>query len=337
MGSVNNVLNIIFLVFLIFAGGVALYQKKASKNKKTSGDANGSSEISKSIQKTKDNCESVGVTDFLNFEKISNDMIIRDMSTKFTMVVHCSGLNYDLMSENEKAMVEESFIDLLNFIQFPTQIYVQTRKVDLKDSLKLYEQKVKNIENEIRILIDRYNELKAQKNVSYDQLGILEYEIQRKENLYDYAQDLKNHIERMSMNKDVLQQKYYIVLTYHIEELGLMNNLTEPEVEQMARAELITRCSSIMGAIGGCGIEAEILDSNGLAELIYMAVNRDDAEQYRLKDSMEAGFYRLYSTTETAKALQQDKMEDIADDMDNQLQFINGQLDLSKISKLVNE
>ena len=60
-----------------------------------------------------------------------------------------------------------------------------------------------------------------------------------------------------------------------------------------------------MSALGGCGIESRILDSNGLVELLYMAFNRDDAELYRLKDNMEAGFYRLYSTTKNALEAQQ--------------------------------
>ena len=40
------------------------------------------------------------------------------------------------------------------------------------------------------------------------------------------------------------------------------------------------------------------LDSNGLAELLYIAYNRDDAEIYDLEKALNAGYDELYSTGE---------------------------------------
>ena len=304
MAGVTSMLNIVIFTILLIVMVFAFIQKNKVKKEKSAVDTNDGASHLKDVKKDISS-QIEYVQDFLDFEKITSNMIVRENGSKFTMIVNCSGINYDLMSENEKMMVEEAFIDLLNFIRFPIQIYVQTRKVDLKDSLKTYDAKIIAIQNEIRLLYDNYNTMKAEPDTSVDQLAILEYEIERKQNLFEYAADLKKNIERMSMNKNVMQQKYYIILTYHIEELGLMNKFSEAEVERMAYAELFTRSQSIMSALGGCGIESRILDSNGLVELLYMAFNRDDAELYRLKDNMEAGFYRLYSTTKNALEAQQ--------------------------------
>lgn len=326
MTTVFNVLNYIVLFILLTAVVIFGYQRRKSKKSQPK-----SINLPKEDKKNIDyGCEYV--QDFLNFERIDKDMIIREKGSKFTMVIHCSGINFDLMSESEKTMVEEAFIELLNFIQFPIQIYVQTRKVDLKDSLKSYSSKITTIENELRALVDEHSSLKADNTTSSEQLEMLEYEIKRKQNLYEYAADLKTHIERMSINSNVLQHRYYIVVTYRIEELGLMVDFTDEEIAEMAYSELYTRCHSIISALVGCDIEAKILDSNGLAELLYMAFNRDDAELYRLNDSMEAGFYRLFSTTDAAVGAQPNIAGAASDENEMQVQLAYG-LGFDEISK----
>lgn len=327
MNSLFDALNYIVLIILIVAVVFMVVQRSKSKKQKPEDNL-----IPKELKKNKE-FEVEYVQDFLDFEKISNDMIIRDKGTKYTMVVNCSGINFDLMSDNERMLVEEAFIELLNFIQFPIQIYVQTRKVDLKDSLKTYGKKITEIENEIRVLVDEYNNLKVEAEVDTERLGMLAYEIQRKQNLYEYAGDLKNHIEKISINSNVLQQKYYIVITYHIEELGLMVNFSEAEIMEMAYAELYTRCHSIISALLGCGIEARIVDSNSLAELLYMAFNRDDAELFRLKDNMEAGFYRLYSTTEYITNVQEEAFDFDEDETGEQILMLTDGTELDEYSK----
>ena len=76
------------------------------------------------------------VFDFMNFDRIEDNMIVQKNGRKFLMVIDCQGINYDLMSEEEKVGVEAGFIQLLNTLQEPIQMYVQTRKVNLEGSLQ---------------------------------------------------------------------------------------------------------------------------------------------------------------------------------------------------------
>ena len=63
------------------------------------------------------------------------------------MVLECQGVNYDLMSSVEKVAVEEGFLQFLNSLRYPIQIYVQSRTVDLTKSLDGYRKKLKEWSN----------------------------------------------------------------------------------------------------------------------------------------------------------------------------------------------
>ncbi|MGE5329488.1 MAG: hypothetical protein ACM3KR_08270 [Deltaproteobacteria bacterium] len=322
---------VLLIVLVIVAVFLIIINKK--KNKSHNSEP-GEEAISKpENKKQKPDYEVDSVQNFLDFEKIAKNMIVREKGSRFTMVIHCSGINFDLLSGNEKMMVEESFIEFLNFIRYPVQIYVQTRKVDLKDSLKTYGTKISRIEDEIKELINQYDTVKGQDYDNASELEMLEFEIRRKQNLLDYAVDLKENIELMSINSNVLQHKYYIAVTYRLEELGLMINFSEDEIIEMVFAELYTRCHGIMSTLSGCDIKTKVLDSNELAELLYMAFNRDDAELCRLRDVMDAGFYRLYSTTEDSLELGYNELQDFGQNQDeNQLLLLTDSLELDESS-----
>ena len=64
----------------------------------------------------------------------------------------------------------------------------------------------------------------------------------------------------------------------------------------MAFSELYTRAQSVVRTLGVCGINAKVMNSNELVELLYMAYNRDEAEIYGLDKALKAGYDELYST-----------------------------------------
>jgi hypothetical protein len=127
------------------------------------------------------------------------------------------------------------------------------------------------------------------------------YDIQKKQNILEYGKDIVMNIERMSLNKVVLQRKYYIAVSYHISEAGLTNKYSREETLDLAYSELYTRAKSIQNALLSAGVDSHVLDSNELGELLYMAFNRDDSEFYSLKKALDSGFYRLYSTSKDVR------------------------------------
>ena len=50
------------------------------------------------------------VKKFMEFDDIEDDMIVQDKGNRFVMVLKCTGINYDLMSEPAMLAVEEKEI-----------------------------------------------------------------------------------------------------------------------------------------------------------------------------------------------------------------------------------
>lgn len=235
------------------------------------------------------------VMDFMEFDKIEDNMIVQKNGLKYIMVVECQGINYDLMSEVEKNSVEEGFIQFLNTIRHPIQIYVQTRTINLESSLQTYRDKVKEIEDRYNRQEMQYKEMQSSGRYTREQLSKAYYELVKQRNLKEYGKDIIYNTEKMSLNKNVLNQKYYIVVPYYPEELG-ENDFDKEEIKNLAFSELYTRCQSIISTLSACDVGGKVLTSNELAELLYVAYNRDEQEAFGLDKALQAEYDELYST-----------------------------------------
>jgi len=247
------------------------------------------------------------IRDFMEFDKVEDDMIVQNDGTRYIMAIRCMGINYDLMSEPEMLAVEEGFANFLNTLKFPIQLYVQARSLDLTEGIHAYHSRLDNLKVECDKYVDSVNRAKATNPMlTNGQKQQMEYEIKKRKNLIEYGTDIVNYIERMSLNRNILQRKYYIIVSYETAEMGMTNNFTKEEAKDVAYSELYTRCKTIQAAIAPCGVESTLLKSEELAELLYIAYNKDDADVYDVKKALNSGFYRLYST---AKSVAEKKRE----------------------------
>ena len=235
------------------------------------------------------------IFNFMEFDKIEDNMIIQKNGKKYLMVVKCQGINYDLMSGVEKNSVEQGFIQYLNTLRYPIQIYVQTRTVDLTGSLSTYKQKVRDLGDNLARKEFEYNQKIRSGEYNQETLAGEKFEVVKARNLYEYGTDIVSNTERMSLNRNILTKQYYIVLSYYPEEAN--NNIYgEDEISNIAFSELYTRAQSTISLLSVCGVNGKILDSNELADLLYSAYNRDEAEIYDLNKAINAGYDSLYTT-----------------------------------------
>lgn len=235
------------------------------------------------------------IFNFIDFDKIEDNMIIQDDEKRFLMIIECQGINYDLMSGLEKNSVEQGFLQLLNTLRYPIQIYVQTRTVNLSNSVNSYKQRVNDIKNELNNKQIDYNQKMHSGQYTSDELNKEKYEIVRQKNLYEYGVDIINNTEKMSLNRNILSKKYYIIISYYSEEVG-NSNFDKEEIRNLAFSELYTKSQSIISSLSVCGINGKVLNSIELAELLYVAYNRDESEIYDLRKSLNSGYEDLYST-----------------------------------------
>ena len=235
------------------------------------------------------------IFNFMEFDTVDDNMIIQKNGTRFLMLIECQGINYDLMSGIEKASVEEGFVQFLNTLRNPIQIYIQTRSVNLEASISTYKEKLKKVEEKLNRMKMQYYDMKESGNYTREQIDKAFFELTKQSNLYEYGRDVINDTERMSLNRNVLNKKYYIVVPYYSSELG-SNELDKAEIQSLAFSEIYTRAQSLISSISSCGVRAKILRTNEIIELLYMAYNRDEAEVFGLDKAMQAGYNEINST-----------------------------------------
>lgn len=314
-----NILNII-LVILVFviAGLVLLYfyigyrnKNKTKEEIKIAEKKGKSSEYTSSAQA---NLTRESIFKFMEFDEIKDNMIIRKGRTQYVMVVQCQGVNYDLLSEKEKIAVEEGFVQFLNTLRFQIQLYVQTRSLNLKDIIEGYRDRVKEIQKDVEQIRAKIREVSDSGNLQL--LEKLRFEERRKVNILEYGADVSEYIARMSLNKNVLQQKTYVIISYYSSELGNVSNYSKEEIDNMCFSELYTRTQSIIKSLASCEVSGRILNSEELAELLYVAYNRDDSELLQISKALDAQYDALYSTSkdvlEKKKAMLDKEMEEKA-------------------------
>lgn len=286
-----SIVLVIMVMLLIILGFVYLSSKmkiKEEQEKKIN------EESKKKTRKYKD-YRTESIMNFMEFDTVIDNMISQKDGMRYIMVVECQGINYDLMSEAEKNSVEEGFVQFLNTLRHPVQIYTQTRTINLDGSIHTYKEKIKEIQTELEKQEMQYNQMVRSETYSQEQLNKVYFELTKQRNLYEYGKDIIYNTEKMSLNKNVLNQKYYVVIPYFIEELG-EGKFDKEEQRNMAFSELYTRAQSIVRTLGVCGINARVMTSNELVELLYMAYNRDEAEVYGLDKALKAGYDELYTT-----------------------------------------
>lgn len=271
-------------------------QKNTGKNNNSAATTDNEKVLLKN--KEQENIAKEDIFNFMQFERIQDDMIISEKNDKYTMVIQCKGINYDLMSEVEQLAVEEGFITFLNTLRYPVQLYVQTRSIDLKESVNMFKGRLEGFARSFEEVNEKYTEAVNSPNYDSKDIKNIEYERNKQLNIMEYTQDITRYVERMSLNKKMLQKKYYVILSYYKSDINSTNNFNDTEINDIAYRELFTRSQSIIGALQTCSVSGKVLESNDLAELLYVSYNRDDAKLIDIKQALESGFYRLYSTSE---------------------------------------
>ena len=303
---------IIFMIMLILIG-VYFYLSRPKKIKTQNNEEmietkNEGKKVEQNYGKFTENLTRESIFDFMEFEEIVDNMIVRKNSSQFIMILQCNGVNYDLMSENEKIAVEEGFVQFLNTLRFPIQLYIQSRTLNLRDIIEEYKSRVDNLTIEIDKLDAKIAQTRINGNKALREK--LEFEKRRKVNILEYGISITDYVEKLSSNKNVLQQKTYVVVSYYSAELGAgLDRYSKEEIYNMCFSELYTRCQNIASALATSQITSSILDSEELAELLYVAYNRDESELVQLSKALDAQYDSLYSTGKDVLVKKQQRLD----------------------------
>ena len=112
----------------------------------------------------------------------------------------------------------------------------------------------------------------------------------------------------MSLNKNVLQQRTYVILSYYASETGANADTPQEEIDGMCFSELYTRAQTAIRSLQASEVNGRILSSEEICELLYIAYNRDDSELLQFSKALDGQYDALYSTGKDVLEKKEEKL-----------------------------
>ncbi len=199
---------------------------------------------------------------FLDISEIREDVVVLKDGT-LRSVIMVSSINFALKSQEEQQAMIQSYMQFLNSIEYPLQVVVQSRKMNIDAYLDAMKEQEKQIDNEL---------LKSQ--------------------IRDYASFVNELVEL----GEIMQKRFYIIVPYDPvtdkrrgfwSKLGSalspasLVKLSEKEFRRR-KHDLLQRTSLIQTGLSGIGLQGAVLDTQSLIELYYTTYNPDVYDQQQL-------------------------------------------------------
>lgn len=190
---------------------------------------------------------------FLDITEIRDDIVVmRDGTLRSVLLI--SSINFALKSEDEQNAIISSYVGFLNNIEYPLQIVIQSRELNIDGYLTELAQKEKEQTNQL---------LKMQTS--------------------EYIQYIK---ELVSMSR-IMNKRFYIVIPYDPLSdktkgfFSRMSDLFKPasvikmkkDKFERRKAELVRRVDNVIGGLSSIGLNSVQLDTQSLIELYYSSYN----------------------------------------------------------------
>jgi type IV secretory pathway VirB4 component len=185
---------------------------------------------------------------FLEIEDIKEGVVIlKDGSLRGILAV--SSLNFELKSEEEQNAIIYQFQNFLNSLDFPIQIYIQSRKLNLTG----YLEKLKEIEE-------------AQKN------ELLKIQT------HSYIEFIKSLVGEGS---SIMRKSFYVIVPYY-PPLIPTRKKGEPslgdEIFERAKTQLLERMDFVAHGLRGCGVFCAPLNTPELIEFFWAIYHPEESE-----------------------------------------------------------
>jgi type IV secretory pathway VirB4 component len=207
------------------------------------------------------NSSGVGIQAHMDVAEVQDSTIIlRDGSLRAVIVV--SSTNFSLKSADEQNALIDSYQSFLNAIDFPIQILMQSRKLDIHSYL------------------DKLRSVMQQ---------------QTSELLRLQTQEYIEYISKLIEFASIMNKTFYIIVPYSpfVTKEGLLakvGNLLNPVKNislkksefQAHKEQLQQRCNQVTNALGSMGLRTILLETEELIELLYNSYNFDTASQIRI-------------------------------------------------------
>jgi len=185
---------------------------------------------------------------------VDNIVILKNGSLR--TVIEVSSINFELRSEGEQVATLQNFQRFLNSTDFPLQIVVNSRRLDIEDYIKLIETTAESLTSEL---------LKIQ------------------------AAEYSKFIKELAELSNIMSKKFYIVVPFYVFEAPSKAGLTaslksifkpssvakqiKPEQLETYKNQLMQRVALVFDGLIGLGLKTRLLEGPELMNLYYGLYN----------------------------------------------------------------
>ncbi len=193
---------------------------------------------------------------YLNFAGVRNGILVLK-NGGIRAVLEVSSINFNLKSEAEQNAIIGSYQKFLNSLNFPTQILIRSRKLDIDHYLDILDQRMKKISNQL---------------------------------LRDQMAEYIEYIEKLVEYSDIMEKRFFVVVQVNpnrAEKKTLLSKFlsyikpddTVLEILKRRREfaelkkSLDNRVNVVQTSLENCGLQVTSLNTEEIIELLYQVYN----------------------------------------------------------------
>lgn len=180
---------------------------------------------------------------------ISNikDNLIEVNKRQYSMILELNSISYELLHEQEKNTVDSELISISQMIKFPFQFLVIKQGINTKTSIEKIENSIVSANSYIK----------------------------------KYGQNLIEHLERISSDKNLVNRKYYMVISSF-------------NKENEAKKELLEFYDTLRYHLININVGIRTLTRDEAIQLIYNQLHK--GSKTKVNEIIEKGGLELYAT-----------------------------------------
>lgn len=201
---------------------------------------------------------------FLDVAEVKEDIIILKNGS-FRLILAVSAINFDLKSFEEQEAVVSHYQNFLNSLDFPLQILITSRKLNIENYLEFISKQEKKQSNDLlRFQISEY----------------------------------KNFIQQLVSVVNIMDKKFFIIIPFYPTENvenGAVSNLLarlnpkksiieKREAFETYKNQILQRANLITTGLSGLGLKLAPLKTQELIELLFNSYNPRIFETSELGD-----------------------------------------------------
>ncbi len=202
---------------------------------------------------------------YLDIAEIKEDVVVMKDGTMRAVLIVAS-INFALKSEDEQNAIIQAYVQFLNSLEFPLQIVIQSRRLNIDNYIERLKEAEKNQQNEL---------LRVQ------------------------IADYRNFVTELVTIGQIMQKQFFVVVPYNPlsdKAKGFFQRLSEAFTPALSvrlaeerfrkrKADLNLRVEHIISNLNSMGLKAVPLDTQGLIELYYRVYNPEVYESQKMQDT----------------------------------------------------